>query len=355
MRIDSSEVRAPVIGHGLYTRGGLSIRRGLSISSLLAVTLLAGGCSTPPGRGAPPASPAGVDVPSRPAPRTGTGRSGGFYKDDGPGERQAADLAILAATPDPIPFLEPLHPRANRPYRVMGNDYRPMTRREPFIQQGMGSWYGRMFHGRPTSIGERYDMYRMTAAHPTLPIPSFARVTNMENGRQVVVRVNDRGPFLHDRAIDLSYLAAYKLGYVESGSARVQVELLDPAAPGARPAESDGPVAAAAAARAPSTPVPAAPAPAATPAQNPAQTQGPASQSAGHYLQLGAFSSRDNADAASRRLRRDLDWLQAPIRVSSSGVIHRVQAGPFPARDTAARAGALIEESTGLRPMLVLQ
>lgn len=320
MRVNAWDVRVPVIGRGILGCRDRPIHRGLFILWLLAISLVAGGCSTTPGRGAPPASPEGMDVPPSPAPRTGTGRSGGFYKDDGPGERQAADLALLAAKPDPAPFLEPLHPRANRPYRVMGNDYRPMTRREPFIQRGVGSWYGRMFHGQPTSIGERYDMYQMTAAHPTLPIPSFARVTNMENGRQVVVRVNDRGPFLHDRAIDLSYLAAYKLGYVESGSAMVQVELLDPATPVARAAEA-----------------------------------GPASQSAGHYLQLGAFSSRVNADAASRKLRRDLDWMQAPIRVSSSGAIHRVQAGPFSARDTAARAGALIEESIGLRPMLVLQ
>lgn len=223
----------------------------------------------------------------------------------------------------------------------MGNDYRPMTRREPFVQRGIGSWYGRMFHGRPTSIGERYDMYQMTAAHPTLPIPSFVRVTNLENGRQVVVRVNDRGPFLHERAIDLSYLAAYKLGYVESGSAMVQVELLDPAAPVVPPAAAAVPPAVATSTRASAAPEPA--------------KADLTSTGGGHFLQLGAFGSRQNAEAASRRLRRDLDWLQAPIGVSSSGAIHRVQAGPFPAREPAARAGALIEESIGLRPMLVMQ
>lgn len=157
---------------------------------------------------------------------TGSRRPGGYYLDDGPGDRDASELAMLASLPDPVPIFEPLHSRANRPYRVLGGDYRPMTRREPFTQRGIGSWYGKKFHGQLTSIGERYDMYAMTAAHPTLPIPSFVRVTNLENDRQVVVRVNDRGPFLHDRVIDLSFLAAYKLGYVNAGSARLQVELL---------------------------------------------------------------------------------------------------------------------------------
>jgi len=150
-------------------------------------------------------------------------RPGGYYKDDGPG-----DSAKLAAIPDAVPRTEPLHRWANRPYEALGKTYVPLTRVGSFQQQGTASWYGKRFHGNPTSSGEKYDMYKMTAAHPILPIPSYARVTNLANGRTVVVRVNDRGPFHKERVIDLSYAAAYKLGYVAAGSARVLVEQIVP-------------------------------------------------------------------------------------------------------------------------------
>jgi rare lipoprotein A len=100
----------------------------------------------------------------------------------------------------------------NSPYRVLGRDYVPMTRDVAFRQKGLASWYGRKFHGRPTASGEPYDMFAMTAAHPTLPIPSYARISNPGNGRSVVVRINDRGPFHDGRIVDLSYAAAWKLG-----------------------------------------------------------------------------------------------------------------------------------------------
>lgn len=151
-------------------------------------------------------------------------RGGGYYKDDGPGAR----VPNLAAIPDAAPRREPLHRWANRPYEQFGKRYVPLTRVGPFQQRGTATWYGKRFHGNPTSSGETYDMYKMTAAHPILPIPSYARVTNLANGRTVVVRVNDRGPFHKERIIDLSYAAAYKLGYVNAGSARVLVEQLVP-------------------------------------------------------------------------------------------------------------------------------
>lgn len=156
-------------------------------------------------------------------------RGGGYYLDDGPGKPDPQRVARLMREPDPVPKHEPLLARANRPYRVMGQDFAPMTERKPYKQQGVASWYGQRFHGKPTSTGETYDMYQMTAAHPTLPLPSYARVTRLDNGRSVVVRVNDRGPFLRGRLIDLSYLAASKLGYVGKGHAEVEVELLNPA------------------------------------------------------------------------------------------------------------------------------
>jgi rare lipoprotein A len=151
---------------------------------------------------------------------------GGYYKDDGPGANPPANLASI---PDAVPRSEPLHKYANRPYEVLGKKYVPLASVQPFTQRGVASWYGKKFHGQKTSSGETYDMYKMTAAHPTLPIPSYARVTNLSNGRSVVVRVNDRGPFHNNRIIDLSYAAAYKLGYIGAGSTQVQIDAVVPA------------------------------------------------------------------------------------------------------------------------------
>ena len=153
----------------------------------------------------------------------GTSPKGGYYKDDGPGNRPPS-----ASTPDAVPRLEPLHRFANRPYEVFGKSYVPHTALQPFRQRGAASWYGKRFHGNSTASGETYDMYKMTAAHPTLAIPSYVRVTNLANGKSVVVRVNDRGPFHGARVIDLSYAAAAKLGYVQAGSAQVELESIVP-------------------------------------------------------------------------------------------------------------------------------
>ncbi len=153
-------------------------------------------------------------------------RRGGYYKDDGPGDRAPPNLAAI---PDAQPKVEPLHRFANRPYKVLGKEYVPISASQPYRQRGVASWYGRKFHGQATSSGERYDMYAMTAAHPTLPIPSYARVTYLRSGHSVVVRINDRGPFHSNRVIDLSYAAAYKLGIIQAGSAEVEVESINPA------------------------------------------------------------------------------------------------------------------------------
>ena len=152
-------------------------------------------------------------------------KKGGYYKDDGPGRASSRDLSKI---PDARPRVESVRAANSRPYTVNGKTYTPRTRVEPFRQQGMASWYGNRFHGKPTASGEKYDMYAMTAAHPILPIPSYARVTSLENGRSVVVRINDRGPFLHGRVVDLSYVAAWKLGFVDKGTARVEVEQIVP-------------------------------------------------------------------------------------------------------------------------------
>ncbi len=167
--------------------------------------------------------PAPITVPpSAPAPAP-MRRGGGYFQNDGPGDRPAAELERV---PDARPRRESLMTAANRPYTVMGRRYEPLTRLQPFRQRGSASWYGRQFHGRKTAIGEIYDMYAMSAAHPTLPLPSYARVTNVRNGRTIVVRVNDRGPFLGGRVIDLSHAAAVRLGFIEHGRTEVDVALI---------------------------------------------------------------------------------------------------------------------------------
>jgi rare lipoprotein A len=128
---------------------------------------------------------------------------------------------------DPIVQHEPVG-RGNAPYTVWGKSYTPMTTRQPFSQEGTASWYGKKFHGHLTSNGETYNMYGMSAAHKTLPLPSYVRVTNTDNNKSVIVRVNDRGPFHGDRIIDLSYSAAYKIGVFDTGTAHVRVELILP-------------------------------------------------------------------------------------------------------------------------------
>jgi rare lipoprotein A len=195
----------------------------LKCAALVAVLLAA--CSGQPART--------YDTPSVDAggaPKATQRRGGGYYKDDGP----ADDIPDnLDAIPDAQPVFEPLHRFANRPYVVLGKSYVPATQLKSYRMRGIASWYGKKFHGQKTSIGETYDMFSMTAAHPTLPLPSYVRVTSVGNGRSVVVRVNDRGPFHANRIIDLSYAAAYRLGYINNGSTLVDVEAILPGESGA--------------------------------------------------------------------------------------------------------------------------
>jgi rare lipoprotein A len=243
---------------------------------------------------------------------------GAYYKDDGPGANPPPELAAI---PDAVPKPEPLHRFANRPYQVFGKDYVPLANSAPnaapFRQTGIGSWYGRRFHGAPTSSGEPYDMYAMTAAHPTLPIPSYARVTNPANGRSVVVRINDRGPFHADRIIDLSFAAAWKLGYADAGSARVEVESV---APGM-----------------------------AEPLQE-AKAEGK-----GVFLQLGAFSARESAENFRARVYRELAWLSEAIHVVAGGALFRLQLGPYRTQEDARAIADRIQGELSLRPLIVVR
>lgn len=300
-----------------------SVIRGLSLA---VVAALLAACAGSPTTVVPPSTSA----PVSPAPSTPTPPSSRYYSDDGP------PLAIpdgFERIPDAVPRVEPLHRFANRPYTVLGRDYVPATTLRPYRERGVASWYGRKFHGRKTSNGETYDMFAMTAAHPTLPLPSFARVTNAATGRSVVVRVNDRGPFLHGRVIDLSYAAAHRLGIAQRGSGEVEVESIIPV--DAALIERALP--------------PVAPAAVETTRGPPVVAESPREASAGGYVvQLGAFANFANAQAFLSHVGNQIASAEVEPRVRQSGGLWRVIVGPYSARDDARRVADRIASAFGL-------
>jgi rare lipoprotein A len=228
-------------------------------------------------------------------------------------------------------------------YVVFGKRYHVKPTSEGHVERGLASWYGPKFHGRRTSSGERYDMHAMTAAHKTLPLPTYAEVVNLHNGRSAVVKINDRGPFKDGRVVDLSYAAAKKLGVVKPGVAMVELRAIDPA----RPPASPGPdlmVAAVepAAAPQPTAAVPEGPAaPAAgSPAPSPVLLADAGTETAGAgsgvYLQVGAFGDRLNAEGLRKRLVRQLAE-QVHVRAAdgSRAPLYKVHVGPLPSRKEA--------------------
>lgn len=306
--------------------------------SAIAALLLAACASTPAPELKSPAANQATDAPSQSLPPLASETSnpaviypcaytplaasrGGFYKDDGP---QALPEG-LDRIPDPLPRLEPLHRYANRQYSVLGQTFTPRQTVGDYNGRGIASWYGRKFHGQKTSSGEVYDMFAMTAAHPTLPIPSYARVTNLKNGRSVTVRINDRGPFLKGREIDLSFLAACRLGYAMNGSSDVEVVAL----------AADG-----------NAPIPAMAKPIAPFPGRPFKLEVTPPKLKGNevYLQFAAFSDRANADTFVAQVARELDEDAARLVLQQSGEIFRVRMGPFADR---ASAQAYAEKLTG--------
>jgi rare lipoprotein A len=272
---------------------------------------------------------------------TPTNQGGAYYKDDGPAQ---ADID-LDAIPDAEPRQEPLHRWANRPYEVLGKKYVPQTQVKSFRQEGVASWYGKKFHGQKTSTGETYDMFAMTAAHPTLPLPSYARVTNPANGRSVVLRVNDRGPFHAGRIMDLSYAAAYRLGYINEGSSRVIVELIVPG-------ETDLPLLAAAPVAAPQRDTEEMEALSRQLSEEIAAPRAEASAQ-GIFLQLGAFANLDNAENLKNHLSDALEWLADAIHIHEADNLHRLQLGPYPTRAAAEFMAQRIQEGLGYTPTIV--
>ncbi len=296
------------------------------------------------------------------APRGG---GGGYYQDDGPGDNPPANLDQIE---DAEPRLEPLHRFANNPYTVFGLQYVPYRTLAPYRQRGIGSWYGRKFHGQRTSSGEPYDMYAMSAAHTTLPIPSYARVTNLANGRSVIVRVNDRGPFHSGRLVDLSYAAAYKLGYAGAGSASVEVEAITredllmiaarrrlavPAVTAAAPRSSAEQPVAEKQAMAPA--ILAAASALQSESAKPVQTIPVDAEASGIYLQLGAFSGRDNAENFRIRVYQQLAWLNDAIQVYSRDGMFRLRLGPYRNRDEANGMAEKIREALQFKPVVVVR
>jgi rare lipoprotein A len=286
-----------------------------------------------------------------------TSRGGGYYLDDGPGDNPPPDIAGI---PDAVPRLEPLHRGSARPYVVMGRSYAPMTALAPYKGRGVASWYGRRYHGKQTSSGEIYDMYGMSAAHTTLPIPSYARVTNVASGKSVVVRINDRGPFIDGRLIDLSYSAAYKLGVLAGGSAVVEVESLDPRVPASLAA---APAPAPVVETPPASPPAAAPmmverlpalADAAATGMIPPENRPPslAAGAGAYYVQLGAFGSAGNAEALLNRLKPQADALGERLQVVLQGPLYRVYAGPYPGPVESRKAADRLGDAFGIKPIV---
>lgn len=273
--------------------------------SLVATLILTACASPPPGPAATPSSaPVAAAVPPL--------KPGGYYQDDGPGDHPPPNLDSI---PDAVPKREPLHPYANKIYVALGQTYVPETELKAFVQEGTASWYGRKFNGGRTSSGEAYDMYAMTAAHPTLPIPSYARVTALDTGKSVIVRINDRGPFHSNRIIDLSYTAAHKLGITGHGQGRVRVESIDP---------------------------------------DKTDVAGQTVPS-GVYVQLGAFSGLDNARELLDRARQELGLDESLGRIVLANGLHRVSLGPFSAEDEADQMILRVREALQIQPIKVFR
>jgi len=253
-----------------------------------------------------------------------TGCSFTRYQDGGPGTE-----VNVARIPDAVPRVEPISSAGNPDsYTVLGHTYHVMRSSKGYDERGIASWYGTKFHGHTTSNGEIYSMYKMTAAHKTLPIPSYVEVTNLANGRRVIVRVNDRGPFHPNRIIDLSYVAAKKLGIASNGTGLVEVRSIDPQH--WRPE------------------------PSATTLVK-AKYHAPAKPGNTLYLQAGAFASRYNAEQLKKKLDVLLPKQQIQMAYLASDKLYRVRVGPLPDVDVADKVAQTISQNGYPEPHVVIE
>jgi len=261
-------------------------------------------------------------------------KGGGYYLDDGPGDNPPSNLASI---PNAIPRIESLRKSNMQPYIVLGKTYTPMTALGPYKKRGIASWYGRRYHGKKTASGEIYDMYGMTAAHTTLPLPSYAQVTNIKNKKSVVVRINDRGPFLSNRLIDLSYTAAYKLDVLSSGSAWVEVESILPGKTATKVTIAP-------------------PASALTSGDESASNTIVATSDTGRiYLQLAAFSAYNSADTFLARMRTELPELANALGITAKDGLFKVHAGPYSDQILARQVADKISQNFSIRPIFLVR
>ncbi|MCW8126913.1 septal ring lytic transglycosylase RlpA family protein [Microbulbifer halophilus] len=243
----------------------------------------------------------------------------------------------MLAAPEPTPVREPIGKAGNKsPYRVNGVTYRVRTGVKGYRERGHASWYGTKFHGKRTANGEVYNMYAMSAAHKSLPLPSYAKVTNLENGHSVIVRVNDRGPFVPGRIIDLSYTAAQKLGYTEKGVARVEVVALDPdslpAAGETLALEKD------------------------VAAREVLAQDASFKLPDNTYLQVGAYGSPDKAERVRARVAAAVDYPVSVSPVDRSGKkLYRVRIGPLSQQRALVAARESVEENRLGEPQVVYE
>lgn len=298
----------------------MRISGGLVRGVLALIALVLTACSAPAPRSSAPHGSG--HAPSRlntPAPA---------HEQDGYPDAEEVP-ADLAAVPEPVPREEPRSKYGNpETYTVLGETYRVRPSAENFVERGVASWYGTKFHGRRTSSGEAYDMYKYTAAHKTLPLPSYVQVTNLSNGQSTVVRVNDRGPFKAGRIIDLSYVAAHKLGLHNSGTAPVEIRVL-------KPGERQADVAAASSSTATPSPVRTTPsAPNTGNGTSPVLAKAPT-----FFVQAGAFGDAGRAQQRAE-LVRPMTSENVAVQTGQNGRIHRVRIGPLATR---ALAEALLE------------
>jgi rare lipoprotein A len=359
----------------------------LRLLQLVALGLVLAGCQTlepalpakpspaslPPPVAPPPSEPTATPATPAPAkpetPETPQPFRNIYQQDKDSAPASKRDVDYLSI-PDAVPKAEPRGKYGNKsPYTVNGRTYRVLADARGYSAEGGASWYGEKFHGHRTSSFEPYDMYAMTAAHTTLPIPSYVRVTNLGNGRSVIVRVNDRGPFHRGRIIDLSWAAAQKLGYANVGTARVRVEVVEAdAEPAAtEPDNSTPPVAADASAASPGDAQPAAvaeppPPPDVAPGSSTAAVQAtpPPAESAitrtgspdsGFFVQLGAFTFPDAARKLAEQARASIG---EPVQVLvGDDALHRVRVGPYEDRASAERMRDLLAVANLGKPALV--
>jgi rare lipoprotein A len=328
-------------------RSWTGITRGIRFVAWLPLLGVVAACSSVPvSQPAPPpvqvSKPAAVRLPPpepvkhenwEPAPQ-----GGGYYLDDGPGDLRPVDLGNL---PSAEPRLEPIAIRNTRPYEIKGQSFVPQTSlEEPYQQKGRASWYGKKFHGAKTANGEIYDMHQMTAAHPTLPLPSYAKVTNLYNGKSVIVRVNDRGPFLRGRIIDLSYAAAFQLDYIDHGSADVLVEKMTPDAIAQYHAEKNGSRLASRGAQVEQVSM-----------ARSSSAFAPVSRTP-LYLQIGAFGNKSNAEALVGKVAGSHEGFGKASQILSESGIHRVLVGPFANIDQANEAAIELSAFVEVQPVI---